>query len=104
MVRALPATTTAGRPSLGAFAAPPTSDAHTPASETTRLPTTGTNAPSSERLANVGVALALLVLVALGVVGTLAFTRRGPRVVLVAEPLATSADDAGIDTADASPP
>jgi serine/threonine protein kinase len=102
MVRELPATTTAGRPSLGTFAAPPASDAPILPSETASVPTAGTTAPPSERLANVGVALALVVLVALGVVGTLAFTRRGPRVVLVAEPPPARSDDAGIDTADAS--
>ena len=100
MVRELPATTTAGRPSLGTFAAPPASDAPILPSETANVPTAGTTAPPSERLANVGVALALVVLVALGVVGTLAFTRRGPRVVLVAEPPPAHSDDAG--AADAS--
>lgn len=101
-----PATLTSGRPSLGAFAPPPADESvvresvlRAPATDASPLGTSA--APSrSERLANVGVALALVALLALGIAGAFAFTQRGPRVVLVAEPPAPV--DAGVRGADAA--
>lgn len=108
-----PATLTSGRPSLGAFAAPPSDDGvHRervlPVSDATASDRdVSATATRSERLANVGVALALVALLALGIAGAFAFTQRGPRVVLVAEPPepvdAGAATDA-VDAAEATPP